>query len=109
MEKKYNKLVRDNIPNIIEQDNEIPFTRTLSEAEYRIKLQEKLFEECHELISATSRKDIIKESSDVLEIIKSIAELNKISLEEVMEEANQRRLTRGGFSKRIYLEKTITK
>ena len=30
MEKIYNKLVRDNIPSIIQEDNEIPITRILS-------------------------------------------------------------------------------
>ena len=38
MEKIYNKLVRDNIPSIIQEDNEIPITRILSDAEYRQEL-----------------------------------------------------------------------
>ena len=38
MEKIYNKLVRDNIPSIIQEDNEIPIIRILSDAEYRQKL-----------------------------------------------------------------------
>ena len=33
MEKVYNKLVRDNIPNIIRNNNEEPITRILSDAE----------------------------------------------------------------------------
>ena len=35
MEKIYNKLVRDNIPKIIENDNEVPITRVLSNDEYK--------------------------------------------------------------------------
>lgn len=38
MEKVYNKLVRDNIPDIIEENNEITVTRILSDDEYRIEL-----------------------------------------------------------------------
>lgn len=43
MEKTYNKLVRDNIPSIIQDDNEIPITRILSDDEYRKELYKKLF------------------------------------------------------------------
>lgn len=34
MEKTYNKLVRDNIPEIIEKNGEKPFFRELNEQEY---------------------------------------------------------------------------
>lgn len=39
MERVYNKLVRDNIPNIIEQKGEFPITRILNEEEYKIELE----------------------------------------------------------------------
>ena len=42
MEKIYNKLVRDNIPTIIEQDNEVPFTRILNDNDYKKELYKKL-------------------------------------------------------------------
>lgn len=35
MEKIYNKLVRDNIPDIIKNNGEIPITKTLDEADYK--------------------------------------------------------------------------
>ena len=38
MEKIYNKLVRDNIPDIIRSDNEKPVTRILTDAEYEKEL-----------------------------------------------------------------------
>lgn len=34
MERVYNKLVRDNIPSIIESNGETPITRILSDEEY---------------------------------------------------------------------------
>ena len=52
MEKIYNKLVRDNIPSIIQENNGIPITRILSDDEYRKELYKKLLEECNEIISA---------------------------------------------------------
>lgn len=68
MEKIYNKLVRDNIPDIIEKDNEIPVTRILSIDEYRVELYKKLKEECNELISAKGRENILYEVADVFEV-----------------------------------------
>ena len=37
---------------------------------------------------------------------KAIAELNNKKIDDVIEKANQKRLNRGGFEKRIFLEKT---
>lgn len=45
MEKVYNKLVRDKIPNIIESNGEIPITKVLNEIEYKKELEKKLYEE----------------------------------------------------------------
>ena len=109
MEKEYNKLVRDNIPKIIEKDKEIPIIRFLSNEEYRKELYKKLLEECNEVLEAQNSEERIEELSDVLEIIKSIAELEGQSLEKVLETANNKRLKKGGFQKRIFLEKTILK
>lgn len=109
MEKIYNKLVRDNIPNIIENDNEISVTRILSDDEYRIELHKKLLEECNELISAKTSDNIIEEASDVFEVLKSISELEGKDIDIVIEYSNQKRIKRGGFSKKIFLEKSITK
>lgn len=109
MEKIYNKLVRDNIPNIIEQDNETPFTRILDDNEYRTELYRKLTEECNEVLTSESSEETLEELADVLEIIRSIAELENKKLDDIIEIANKKRSKRGGFEKRIFLEKTVTK
>ena len=106
MEKVYNKLVRDNIPSIIENNGEIAITRILTDEEYRTELYKKLSEECEEVISSKTKEDTIEELADALEVINAIAELNNSCLQDVIEESNKKRLKRGGFEKRIYLEKT---
>lgn len=84
MEKIYNKLVRDNIPSIIQDDNEIPITRILSDDEYRKELYKKLLEECNELICAKTSDNIIEEASDVFEVLKAISELEGKSIDTVI-------------------------
>ena len=106
MEQVFNKLVRDNIPNKIESNGEVAITRILSDNEYRTELYKKLLEESYEVINSYGGEDTLEELADVLEVLKAIAELNNKKIDDVIEKANQKRLKRGGFEKRIFLEKT---
>ena len=108
MEKIYNKLVRDNIPTIIEQDNEVPFTRILNDNDYKKELYKKLKEECDEVIDSKNTFELLEELADLLEVIKSIVQLEDKTIDDIIEIANQKRLKRGGFEKRIFLEKTLS-
>lgn len=42
MERISNKLVRDNIPNIIKENGEVPITRILTDEEYKKELEKKV-------------------------------------------------------------------
>lgn len=106
MEQLFNKLVRDNIPDIIRNNGEEAITRVLSDEEYKEELLKKLSEETSEVINASSKDELLEELADVLEILKALAELNNKSLEDVIEISREKRLKRGGFEKRIFLEKT---
>ena len=68
-----------------------------------------MLEESNEVIDTKSSKETMEELADVLEVLKSIAKLNNKKLEDIIEIANQKRLKRGGFERRIFLEKTNTK
>lgn len=105
----YDKLVRDRIPEVIESNGDIPIIRTLGKEEYRRELMWKLQEEVNEVLSANSKEQLIEELADVLEVLKSIAKLENKSMADVVEVAQQKKLVKGGFEKRIYLEKTISK
>ena len=48
-----NKLVRDKIPEIIKNNNETPITRILSDEEYKIELEKKLYEEYQEVLESS--------------------------------------------------------
>ena len=107
MEKTYNKLVRDNIPNIIKSNGETPIIRILTNEEYKQELEKKLYEEYQEVLES-SDEDRIEELADMLEVIKSLAKLEDNCLEDIINVANQKNSKRGSFNDKIFLEKVIT-
>lgn len=108
MERIYNKLVRDNIPKIIEEKNETPIIRILNDAEYKEALEKKLYEEYKEVLEA-NESDRVEELADMLEVIKSLASLENKSLDNVISLMNVKSEKRGSFKERIFLEKVIEK
>ena len=97
---KYNKLVRDKIPEIIKQDKRIPITHIADDEEYWNKLKEKLKEEVSEFVEESNEEEL----ADILEVINNIYEFknfDKKKLEELRKEKNQKR---GGFKERIILD-----
>lgn len=106
-EKVFNKLVRDRIPEIIEGNGEIAVTRILDEAEYKLELEKKLLEECNEVLSAVRHDERIEELADVLEVLGAIGALEGADLEKIISVMNSKREKRGGFSQKIFLEKTM--
>lgn len=106
MERIYNKLVRDNIPNIIESKGETPVTRILDDDTYRLELEKKLNEEYHEVLDATG-DDRIEELADMIEIMRALAKLEGKTLQDVIDCANLKAQKRGAFEDKIFLEKVI--
>lgn len=109
MEKIYNKLVRDKIPEIIENDGEIAFTHELSDFDYRLELYKKLSEECKEVALSKTAEETLEELADTLEVLRAIALLENSQLEDIIQIADKKKEKRGGFQKRIFLEKTFVK
>ncbi len=105
MDRIYNKLVRDNIPNIIQGNGESPVVRVLDEDEYKSELEKKLGEEYQEVLETTTVEDRIEELADMLEIIMALADIHGKSLDDVRDVCDNKRRKRGGFQKRIYLER----
>ena len=105
--KFFNKLVRDNIPEIISKKGGESEIRILEDAEYADLLNKKLMEECDEVIEADDTESKKEELADVLEVLHAIAKSNKIDFEEVEAERVHKKEKRGGFEKKIFL-KTVT-
>lgn len=98
---KYNKLVRDNIPDEINsKEGKKAKYRILNEKEYIEELNKKIIEESNEFIEENS----IEELADVMEVIESIMKFKNISWEQVKDIQESKRNEKGGFEDKIYLE-----
>ena len=64
-------------------------------------------EELEEVRTAISIEERKKELADKLELIRAMAEFNGFTLQDVIDEANLKKEKRGGFQKRLLLEKVI--
>ena len=98
----YNKIVRDNIPDIIARKGGLAETVVVTSAEALELLKQKLVEEAEEIIAAEP-DHLIEELADALEVIQAIAEEAGVPLAKVEEARVQKREERGGFSQRIKL------
>ena len=100
---KFNKLVRDKIPELITQNGETAIIRILEDAEYLSFLESKLDEEVSEYHTSTD----IEELADILEVIWALGEVHGYSIDEMIKIGQQKKAERGGFSKKILLIEKI--
>ena len=97
---RYDKLVRDKIPEIIKGDNKEPITHIANDIEYWQKLKEKLIEESEEF----AKNEKIEELVDILEVIESISTFKNINLDDLERIRKDKAEKRGKFEKRIVLD-----
>ena len=103
--KKYNKLVRDRIPEIIEASGKSCKTEILSNEEYLKLIDAKLDEELAEY----HKDQNIEELADLLEVVRAATIARGYTLEELEKARTKKVEKRGGFEKKILLIETIEK
>lgn len=99
--KVYNKLVRDDIPEIMIDNGAKPITRILTDEEYIKELNKKLHEETLEYLESGS----VEELADIEEVLLAILKYKNVSRENFENIRQQKVLKRGSFDKKIFLEK----
>ena len=95
----YHKLVRDKIPQIIEEKGGKAEFRTLSQEEYLHYLEAKLDEEVGEY----HRDQTMEELADILEVVYALAASKGFSKEDLSEIYQKKHEVRGGFEKKLLL------
>ena len=99
--KTYNKLVRDNIPEIIREGGGECVTEVLSDGDYLRALDSKLSEEMKEY---TDSRDI-EELADILEVVYAAAGARGITRDALENIRTEKHRRNGGFSKKLFLSK----
>jgi len=96
---RYNKAIRDNIPDIIKKSGNECNIKTLSDNDFLIELDKKLDEELKEYNESKS----IEELTDILEVIYRISELKGTSKEQLEKLRIKKAQDRGPFDKNLFL------
>ncbi len=94
------KLVRDRIPEIIQENGEKPVTRQLSDKEVVPFLRQKVREEAGEFAESGETEEL----ADLLEVIERYLELEGVEREKLKQLRQEKNSKRGGFSANIVLE-----
>lgn len=94
----YNKLVRDKIPEILDEKGVSYEKRIASPEEYKAELIKKLGEEIQEFSEAGD----LEELADVVEVIEALKQLPEYSEVEAIRQ--KKREERGGFDEKIILK-----
>jgi predicted house-cleaning noncanonical NTP pyrophosphatase (MazG superfamily) len=102
---KYNKLVRDRIPEIIEKSGKKAIVQKLDDEAYKKFLDEKLGEELQEYLDS----DSVDELADLVEVIHSILKYKRIEITGFYGIQKKKAEERGAFEKRLLLKEVIEK
>ena len=99
---KYNKLVRDKIPEYIRKKGGAPVTHIADEKEYWEKLKEKLLEEIEEF----KKEENAEEFADIMEVLDAIVDYKKFDEKEVQKIKEKKAGERGKFKDMIILDES---
>lgn len=105
----HNKLVRDKIPEMLFEKKIQCITRLLGKEEEYAALRSKLKEEVDEFFRAHTREEKVEELADILEVLFALSERLDCPLLDLEKIRQSKKEKRGGFSKGIFLEKTVDK
>jgi predicted house-cleaning noncanonical NTP pyrophosphatase (MazG superfamily) len=100
---KYDKLIRDKIPEIIEAKGSKAITDVLDDANYEKYLDAKLSEELKEYLEDGS----VEELADMVEVVYALLDYKGISIEEFEKVRILKVEERGAFKKRLLLKEVI--
>lgn len=99
---KMNKLIRDQIPNLMLAKGIVMHNKVLDKEEFIQKLKDKLLEECQEVNESQTSDELLEELADVLEVIHALSNVLDISIEQIEQKRIEKRKQKGGFEGRIF-------
>jgi predicted house-cleaning noncanonical NTP pyrophosphatase (MazG superfamily) len=99
----YNKLCRDNVPEIIRAKGFDCDIREMDHTEYRREVIRKVYEEASGVSNHTSRDHLLKELADLVITINAVKHEFEITDAEMTEAMTKSLIEKGGYDKRLYL------
>jgi predicted house-cleaning noncanonical NTP pyrophosphatase (MazG superfamily) len=101
---KYDKLIRDRIPEIIELKGKKAVVEVLDDDSYVRYLDKKLGEELEEYLESGS----VEELADLVEVIYALLDAKEISFEEFEKMRLAKAGERGAFRKKLLLKEVVS-
>jgi inorganic pyrophosphatase len=98
-----NKLVRDNIPDLLHKSGIIAYTQRLTPEELSRSLKDKLLEEASECQATQSQSELKEELADVLEVVTEILEQHNIDYAEIEKIRLDKQKEKGAFKTGAYI------
>lgn len=99
----YNKLVRDNMPNLIEKTGKIVKYEIADPIFLKAYVKDKILEEAEELFQAESLTSEIEEVIDLLTIIDKFLDVCQINKEQLNKAIKEKGNYKGFFENNYYL------
>lgn len=100
---KYNKLIRDRIPEIIESSGKIAIVEKVQGEELLDLLNKKLFEELKEY----EESDEVEELADLVEVVQAILDYKGISIGDFNKIRESKNESRGAFKEALLLIEVV--
>lgn len=100
---KYNKLIRDRIPEIIESSGKTAIVEKVQGEELLGLLNKKLFEELKEY----EESDEVEELADLVEVVQAILDYKGISIEDFNKIREKKNTARGAFKEGLLLIEVV--
>lgn len=100
----YNKLIRDKIPEIIEQAGKKVIVEKMEDEQYLKMLNNKLNEE---LLEYQEDDNNIEELADLVEVVYAILDFKGVSLADFEKIRQDKVKSRGAFKERLLLKEVI--
>ena len=99
---KYNKLIRDKVPEKIEKSGSTYKLHVASDVEYWSKLRSKIGEEVNEFLE----DPCIEELADIVEVLYAVSDFKFGGRDNLEKERLKKFEKRGGFEKKLILDET---
>lgn len=101
---KANKMIRDNLPEILANEDIKMSTHTMSSDEYLAMIKEKIMEEAYEATDENTEEKIKGEIADTIEALYALCAVHGFLLEDIEKIRLEKAATKGTFKKKIFCE-----